>query len=140
MVLPLLLIVEEGFDVEGFDIHFIEAFFHGGVVDFVGGVGEVAGVASGAAKHPGVWDGADFAIFINGVGTDEELIGLAVDHAVGRSAANGFLTDDHVEVFINLVEFVGRAHGFMRGVGDRPKTIREGDDGTGSAFGFVIEE
>ena len=136
----LSFVMEEGVDFEGLHVDFVEAFFHGGIVDFMSGIGEVAGVAGGAAKHLVVGNGADLSALVDGVGSDEELIGFAVDHAIGGRAADGFLANDQVEVPVDLVEFVRRALGGMGRIGDGPKAICEGDNRAGAALVLVVEE
>lgn len=93
-------------DVEGVDIDFVEAFLHGGVVNFVGGIGEVAGDAGEATGHVFGLDDADVAVFVDEVEADEELVGLGVDHAVGVGAADAFWADDLFEVGGDFVKFV----------------------------------
>ena len=74
---------------------------------FVGWVGEVTCQSGVAAEHFTIWDSADFAIGIDGVRADEELLGLLVDHAVGWCAADGFGSNNLFELRGDLVEFVG---------------------------------
>jgi hypothetical protein len=64
LVLDLL---DEAFDRERADIHLVEAVLHGGEVDLVRGVGQVAGVAGVAAGHQLRRDDPYFAVGVDEV-------------------------------------------------------------------------
>ena len=128
----------ELFDREGVYVHFVEPLFHGSVVDLVGGVGQVAGVARVTTGHGGVGNGADVSFPVDGVGADEQLFALAVDHAVGRGATDAAVKGDLSEIGGNGVELVGRTVGQVGPVGDHPKLVAPRDDGSGATFTLLV--
>lgn len=133
-----LFIGPEFGDGEGMDIDFVESLFHGGVVDFVFGIGEMAGVGGWSSEHLRVRNGANVSEVVDSVGADEELLGLLVDHAIGGSATDTFAADDEVKVRGDFVEFVGGTEGFVGSVGNNPQFTGPGDHGTGPAFSFLV--
>jgi hypothetical protein len=66
----------------------------------------MARVAGGAARHGRERNHAHGARAVDRVRTDEELAGLAVNHPVGRRAADALGADDLVQRRVNLVELV----------------------------------
>ena len=126
-------------DLERPDIDLIEPLFHGGVVDLVGGLFEVAGGAGQPPRHALRRDHADLPAGVDEVGADEQLPGLAVDQPVGRRAADAFRTDDLLQIGRDLVQLVRGAERQVRPVGDHPEPVRPGHHGAGAAFIFRIE-
>ena len=129
--------VEQGHR-QGMDVHLVEALLHGAVVDLAGRVTEVPGVAGVASRHLIIGYGAHHAGTVDDVGTDEELAALAVDHAVGRRAADALGAHDLLQVGCDLVELVGGAVGQVRSVGDHPESVRPGHHGARAAFILVV--
>jgi hypothetical protein len=119
-------------------VHLVEALLHGAVVDLAGRVGQVPGVAGVAPRHLDVGNHPHVAGAVDGVGTDEELAALAVDHAVGRRAADALRACDLPEVGCDLVELVGGAVGQVRSVGDHPQAVGPGHHGARAAFVLVV--
>ncbi len=100
----------------------------------------MAGRAGRAAEHLGIRDGAHAVIGADRVGADEELFRFAVDHPVGRRAANRFGADDLPEIGGDLVEHVRVvAFGRVGGVGHDPQTTGPGNHRSGAAFALVVE-
>ena len=128
-----LFVAPEFGDGEGVNVHFVEAFFHRGGVNFVGGIGEVAGVAGGAAEHFFVGNRAHGAFRVDGVGADEELLRLGVDKAIRGRAADAFRVNRLAQSGVDGVEFVVGALGLMRRVGDDPEFVRPWNDGARAA-------
>ena len=136
LVLDLL---DQAFDREGADVHFVEAVLHRGEVDLVRRVREMAGVTGVAAGHELRRDDAHLAVGADEVRPDDQLIGLLVDHAVRRRAADAFRAHDLLEVRREFIELVARAVRQVRAVGDDPESVGPRHDGTGPALALVIE-
>ena len=136
LVLDLL---DESLHGERADVDFVEAVFHRGEVDLVRGFRQVTGVAGVAAGHEFRRDDTHLALRADEVRSDDQLIGLLVDHAVRRGAADAFRPHDLLQVGRILVELVARAVGQVRAVGDDPEAVGPRHDGAGAAFAFVIE-
>ena len=139
-VLLGVAIEDVGGDLEALEIDAVEAFLHRGVVGAALGIGEVAGVSGEAAGHLRWGDGADVARGVDEVGADEELPGLAVDHAVGRGAPDAPGEDPLLEVAGDLVQFVRRTVRHVGRVGDDPEPLGPGDHGAGSALVLAVED
>ena len=133
-----LFIAEQFRHGEGVDIDLVKALLHGGRVNLVGGIGEMAGIAGGAAEHGRKRNRADLALGVDGVGADEELLGFAVNEAVGGSAADALGVDRLAQGGVDGVEFVVGAAGLVRRVSDDPEFIGPRDDGAGAAFALRV--
>ena len=103
-----LLINPQIRDGECFDIHFVNAFFHGRIDDLVRRIGEMAGESRVTTKHRAVRDRADIALGIDDVRSDEKLLRFFVNHAVRGSATDRFRTHGFLQVACDFVEFIGR--------------------------------
>ena len=134
-----LFVAEEFGDGERPDVDLVEAFLHGGVVNLVGGIGEMAGVAGGAAEHRGVGDRADLALGVDGVGADEKLLGLGVDETIRGGAADTLGVDRLPKSGVDRVEFVVGALGRVRGIGDDPEFVGPRNDGAGAALALGVK-
>ena len=99
----------------------------------------MAGVAGQAARHFLRRNGADLALRVDGVRADEELVRLAVDHAVGRRAADAFGPDDLPEVRRDFIELVRRAERQVRPVTDNPQPVCPRYDRSRAALTLLVE-
>ena len=92
---------------EGMHIHLVEAFLHRRIIHLVSRIGEVSSRACEAAKHLLRSDHTHARLSIHGVGSNEELVGLAVDHSVRWRAAHAFGTNRLRHLGTDLVKLVG---------------------------------
>ena len=92
-----------------------------------------------ATRHHTGEDDPNIPVLVDEIGSDVELSGLPVDHAVGRCATDGFRTCDLLQIGSNLVELVRRAHRLVRCVRDDPKPVGPRHHGPGAAFVPVVE-
>ena len=109
-----LFVAEQFRHGEGVDIDLVKPLLHGGVVNLVSRIGEMAGIAGRTAEHLRKRNRADFTLGVDGVWTDEELVGFAVDEAVGGGTADALGVDRLAEGGVYGVEFVVGAAGLVR--------------------------
>ena len=132
-------IADQRSDGQRVHIHLVESLLHRGVVYFARGIAQVTGIAGEATGHAGGRDHADPALGIDHIGTDEQLVRLGMNHPVRRGAAHALGAGDLPELRGDFVEFVARAVGHMRPVGDHPKPVRPGHHGAGAALALGVE-
>ena len=126
-------------DGEGLYVDLVKPFFHRRGVHFSRRVREMPRGAGRSSKHLRVGNRADSAFSIDDVWPDEKLVGLAVNHAICRSAADAFGADDLLQRRRDFVEFVARAFRTMRRIGHRPKPARPRNHGPRAAFAFIVK-
>jgi hypothetical protein len=125
---------EQQFRIKRLHVHLVQQPFHVEVQHLLFRLGQMPRRGGVPAEHDVVRDRPDVALGIDGIGSDEQLVRLAVDHAVGRRAADALGADRHVQVRVDLVELVVAAAGHVRRVGDQPQPVRPRHDRPDAAF------
>ena len=113
-------IANEAFYSERFQIDLVKPLFHRGVVDFVPRIGEVPGIRSKPPEHIRRLDHTNFFRGINEIGTDQQLIGFAVYHPIGRRPTNAAFENDFFKIRSDLIQLIRRPTRRVRCVGDGP--------------------
>jgi hypothetical protein len=101
-----LLVAKQFGDGQRAHVDLVESLLHRGIIDLVGRIREMAGVARGPAVHLAVGNDAHVAVRVDCVRADEELLRFAVNEAVRRGAAYALGPHDLPQVRRDLVELV----------------------------------
>ena len=125
--------------VERLQIDLVKAFLHRRVVCFVSRVREMTRIAGEAAGHFSRRDDAHFSLRIDHIRTDEQLLGLTMDHSICRRAADTLRPDDLLESGCDLVKLVTGAKGQMRPVSDDPQAVRPRHHRPRAALALFVE-
>ena len=135
----IALFLDQAFHSERVDIDLIKAVFHRGEVDLIYWVGQVARVTRVSTGHEFRRNDAHFAVRIDEVRPDDELLRLYMNHPVRGRTADAFRADDLLQVWRDFVELIARAVGLMRGVANHPESVGPRHDSAGATLAFVIE-
>ena len=144
LVLLQVAILIQLLDLEGLHVHLVQALFHRRDVDFIRGVREVPGAGRQAAikvRGPVRIDRRHHAhvpLGVDCVGADEQLVRLAVDHAVRRRAADRLLADDLLPGRGDLIQLVARPVRHVGRVGDGPQASRPRHHRARAALALVV--
>ena len=135
---PSVAVTDQALRLQGVHIHLVEPFLHGRVVDLALRIGQMTGVTREPAEHPGWRNRADILVPVDQVGTDQQMVRFAVDHTVGRRAADAAFEDVLLQAGGDPIQLVRRSLRRVRRIGNRPQVPLPGDDRPGAAFASVI--
>ena len=77
-------VLKESLDVERMDIDLIEALFHGGYIDLISRILQIACASSQSPRHPVIANRPHVALPVDDIRANKQLFRLSVYHSVGR--------------------------------------------------------
>ena len=130
---------DERVDGERAHVKLVESRLHRRHIDLVRGIRQMPCRAREAPGHLRGRHHAHVPLRVNHVGTDQQLVRLAVDHAVRGRSAHGTGVRLARQVRTDAVEFVRRPRRRVRGVRHHPQVARPRHDRARATFALVVE-